>query len=191
MHHGEFSDKQPDKTYDLRLMMSPDNIHNLKNCVDFGTNLNFCSYVLRWYADKNMKSKVFELGKLCPEELNQLVQTDRSFQELSWINNVRSDSYQDARDILLNNACTDLWEKEASLSLAKLTNMLSLSMTGSGNDHIHEIENGLTLISAQRMLQEGDSDSHYDVMSADELIVLATKKISLGADIEEVKQFGE
>lgn len=192
MHRGPFSDKQPDETYDIRLMLrhSPDSMHNLKDCVDFTTKKNFRSYVLQWYADKGMKSKVFELGKECPDELNQIVQSNRSFSELSWINGVRSCSFQSARDNLLNNAATDLWEKETSLSLAKLSNNLA-TKSGSGNDRGEEINNGLTLVNVQRMLQEGDSDSGKEVMSADELISLATRKIQSGVDLEDVNNFGK
>ena len=191
MHRGQFSDKQPDETYDLRIMLqySPDSMHNLKDCVDFGTKLNFRSYVLRWYADKGMKSKVFELGKECPDELNQLVHSDRSFSEMSWINDVRSCSFQSARDGLLNNASINLWEKETNLSLAKLSNKLAAK--SGGNDRVAEINNGLTLVAVQRVLQEDGSDSSTDVMSAEELISLATSKIKSGVDLDEVKNFGE
>lgn len=189
IHRGLFSDKQPDETYDLRLMLqhSPDSIHNLSDSVDFQSKLNFCSFVLRWFADKGMTSKVFELGKECPRELGQLIQTDSAFQESSWVNSIRCGSYDSATDSLLKNTSTELWEKETSLSLAKLTSKVS----SSGGDHNAQIDNGLTLIATQRMLQDDDSDAENDVLSAEELIHLATRKINSGADFEEVKNFGE
>ena len=190
MHRGPFSDKKPDKTYDIRLMLqhSSDSIHNLRDSVDFRSKLNFCSYVLRWYADKGMKSKVFELGKECPRELSQLIQSDSAFHESSWVNSIRCGAYDSARDNLLNNSSSGLWEKEASLSLAKLTDKL---FSGARGEHDAQIDNGLNLIDAQRSLQEDDSDDENDVMSAEELIHLATRKINSGADIEEVKNFGK
>lgn len=191
MYRGPFSDKQPDETYDLRLMLQylPESTHNLENSVDFATKMNFRSFVLRWYAEKGMKSKVFELGRECPNELSQLVQSDRSFTELSWVDGVRSNSsFKSARECLLNNSTTDLWEKETSLGIAKLINKLCVP---TGGDRSDEINDSLTLVSAQRILQEDDSDSNSEVMSAGELIALAASKIKSGARPEDVQDFSE
>lgn len=187
MHNGSFSNKEADKSYDLRLLLqySPDCAYNLKDSVDFGTKLNFRAYSLRFYANKGLKSKVFELGKECPDELNQLV-TDHTLQDMSWINSIRLGSYPSARDGLLNNACDSLWEKETNLSIAKLSNLLA---TDEGGHHNLEIQKRSALVSAQHFFQ--DTDSYFDaVMSADELIALARSKISVGSDIEEIKDFG-
>ena len=187
MHCGSFSHKQADKAYDLRplLQYSPDCAYNLKDSVDFRTKLNFRGYVLRFYANKGLKSKVFELGHECPDELNQLV-TDHTLQDMSWINSIRFGLYPSARDGLLNNACDSLWEKETNLSLAKLSNVLA---PDASSDHNSEIQNRLALVSAQHFLQE--TDSYYNaVMSADELIALARSKINLGSHMEEIKDFG-
>jgi hypothetical protein len=193
MYRGPFSDKRPDETYDLRLMLqhSPNSVYDLRDCIDFETKLNFRSYVLRWYADKGMKSKVLELGKECPGELSRLVQADRSFQDLTWITSIRSGSFRDARDCLLNHSSSDLWEKDISLSMAKLANKLAVSTSGPGDNRAAEIDNGLVLVSAQRTLQGSDTESGHRVMSADELITLATSKINAGNDFEAVTHFGE
>jgi hypothetical protein len=75
--------------------------------------------------------------------------------------------------------------------MAKLANKLAVSTSGPGDNRAAEIDNGLVLVSAQRTLQGSDTESGHRVMSADELITLATSKINAGNDFEAVTHFGE
>ncbi|KAL7522786.1 hypothetical protein ACHAWX_007515 [Stephanocyclus meneghinianus] len=200
MHRGPFSDKQPDETYDLRLMLrtSSENAYaHLHGSVDFATGLDFCRYVLRWYSIQGLQAMVFELGKECPDALDQHLRTDPSTSEWSWINELRTGSYESAIDGLLNNKSNVIWEKETYLSLAKLANKLAISSSTTPDlvgRRTAAIENGLTLISAQRSLQAnivGDSDPDNEVMSASELIAFAINNIKSECDLEERRGFGE
>jgi hypothetical protein len=193
MHRGPFSDKAPDETYDLRLMLQSSNespYTYLHNSVDFSTGLDFCSFVLGWYASEGLKSKVLELGKECPGALAQHLRNDRSMSELSWINDVRSGSYENATNGLLNSSSDDLWEKETNLSFAKLANKLALSTPNTAREmsRTATIEDGLTLTSVQRCLHAEELDQ--SVMSAGELISLAINKVKSTADTEARKSYG-
>eukprot|EP00804_Cyclotella_cryptica_P014678 CCRYP_012690-RA/>CCRYP_012690-RA protein AED:0.02 eAED:0.02 QI:155/1/1/1/1/1/5/288/1249 len=198
MHQGPFSDKQPDETYDLRLMLnaSCENTYaHLHKSVDFTTGLDFCCYVLHWYANQGLQSKVFELGKECPDALDRHLRTDPRASEWAWINDLRTGSYESATSGLLNITSNVIWEKETNLSLAKLANKLALSSpttSGAVGGRTTVIENGLTLISAQRSLQANiidNSDPDNEVMSASDLIAFAIEKIKSGNDLEETRGF--
>ncbi len=58
---GPFADEKADERYDLRQMIlnsSPDSPYrHLHQSRDYNTGLSFCSYVLRWYADRGFFSE--------------------------------------------------------------------------------------------------------------------------------------
>ena len=57
---GPYSDKEADERYDLRLMMSntsttdSESYAPLHSSRDYQTDLSFCTFVLRWYADRGL-----------------------------------------------------------------------------------------------------------------------------------------
>eukprot|EP00970_Alexandrium_tamarense_P003002 scaffold430_cov187-Alexandrium_tamarense.AAC.11 len=199
LFQGPFSDLEPDETYDIRAMMSTSSdspYANLHQSRDYQTGLGFCDYVFRWYADRGSHPEVFELGKECPATLTRYLRTDDRLSNLAWLQDLRTGSYDDATYGAMSNLTSPvlpsrdsdgpmgLWEKEQMLSIAKLSNMRVKSPNS-------VIENGLTLINAQRVLQDEDIDGHGSevAMTADDLLVLAVNKIKASQDVDECKRF--
>mmetsp|Transcript_20644 Transcript_20644/g.43398 ORF Transcript_20644/g.43398 Transcript_20644/m.43398 type:complete len:1312 (+) Transcript_20644:68-4003(+) len=205
---GPFSDQEADERYDIRPMLSNTSsgspyVH-LHKTRDYRTGLPFCGYVLRWYADRGFYAEVFELGKKCPNDLTRYVRNDDRLSELAWIQDLRVGGHDQATVGLLSlnspllfgdkqEGSMGLWEKDQMMSLAKLSNKLASAKTANpafGGQRNALIENSLTLISAQRILQEGTEVGDEVALKVDDLLRLACEKINTAHDIDEMKRFG-
>lgn len=83
-----------------------------------------------------------------------------------------------------------LWEKDTHLSLAKLSNKLASAKTNRGgsadsNQRKTLIDNSLTLISAQRILQEDTEMGDEIALKEDDLLCLALERIQSAGDVDE------
>ena len=84
-----------------------------------------------------------------------------------------------------------LWEKDQIMSLAKLSNKLAGAKNPAAVDIRSElIENSLTLISAQRILQEDTEQGGEIALKEEDLLRLAVEKIQSSRDGEDIKRFG-
>ena len=84
-----------------------------------------------------------------------------------------------------------LWEKDQIMSLAKLSNKLAGAKNPAAVDIRSElIENSLTLISAQRILQEDTEQGGEIILKEEDLLRLAVEKIQSSRDGEDIKRFG-
>lgn len=84
-----------------------------------------------------------------------------------------------------------LWEKDQMLSLAKLSNKLAGAKNPAAVDIRSElIENSLTLISAQRILQEDTEQGGEIILKEEDLLRLAVEKIQSSRNGEDIKRFG-
>jgi hypothetical protein len=86
-----------------------------------------------------------------------------------------------------------LWEKDQMLSLAKLSNKLavakSASRTSAHDQRTKRIENSLTLVSAQRILQEDSELGDEIALNENDILRLAVEKIQSSQDMDEIKRF--
>ena len=77
------------------------------------------------------------------------------------------------------------------MSLAKLSNKLAGAKNPAAVDIRSElIENSLTLISAQRILQEDTEQGGEIILKEEDLLRLAVEKIQSSRDGEDIKRFG-
>lgn len=85
-----------------------------------------------------------------------------------------------------------LWEKDQIMSLAKLSNKLAGAKNPAAVDikRSELIENSLTLISAQRILQEDTEQGGEIALKEEDLLRLAVEKIQSSRDGEDIKRFG-
>lgn len=88
-----------------------------------------------------------------------------------------------------------LWEKEQMMSLAKLSNKLAAANDGTYSKVVDQsaesIENNLTLISAQRSLQEENDDVDNEAaLDEDEILKLVVEKMQSSSDADEIERFG-
>jgi len=205
---GPFSDKEADMRYDLRPMLSntssTSTYAHLHQSRDYRTGLPFCGYVLRWYADRGLFPDVFELGKNCPHDLTRYVRNDDRMSDLAWIQHLQVGAHEQATVGLLSltspvlfgdkkDDVMGLWEKDQLTSLAKLSNKLASAKSANRTVGIQRnqlIANTLTLLSAQRILQEDTEVGDEVALKADDLLRLATEKITASRDVDEIKRFG-
>ena len=82
------------------------------------------------------------------------------------------------------------------LSLAKLSNMRARKLASAkytadpaAGDQREMIENGLTLITAQRILQEDTERGDEMALSQSDLVKLACEKIESARDVDEIRRF--
>ncbi|KAL9185223.1 hypothetical protein ACHAXT_003000 [Thalassiosira profunda] len=202
MHRGPFCDKEPDERYDLRPMLSnaaaESPYAHLHESPDFRTGLPFCAYVFRWYANREMYPEVFELGKNCPHDLMRYVRNDGRLSDMAWVQHLRVGAHEQATVGLLGQASPDdgsmgLWEKDVDVSLAKLSNKLASAKSSNhavASQRTALIESSLTLISAQRILQEDTELGDEIALPADDLLRLACEKIQSATDVDDIKRFG-
>jgi len=213
---GPYSNEDADERYDLRTMIantSSDSPYaHLHRSRDYRTGLSFCGYVLRWYADRGLHPEVFELGKNCPHDLTRYVRNDDRLSNLAWLQHLRVGGHEQATVGLLSlttpilfggdkqvgGGTADkmgLWEKDQMMSLAKLSNKLASAKSTNptavdGNHRNTLIENSLTLISAQRILQEDTELGDEIALKEDDLLRLAVEKIQSSRDVDEIKRYG-
>ena len=201
---GPFSDEQADETYDLRPMMSSNESQaHLHESRDYKTGLAFCSYVLQWFVDRGFYPEVFELGKNCPHDLTRYVRNDGRLSNLAWIQDLRTGGHSQATVGLLSSVTSpvlfgdkegriSLWEKDQMLSLAKLSNKLASAKNPAAVEENRDtlIENNLTLISAQKMLQQDTEQGDEVALNEEDLIRLSVEKIQASGDVEDIKKFG-
>ena len=87
-----------------------------------------------------------------------------------------------------------LWEKEQMMSLAKLTNKLAVVNDGLHSNVVEQraesIKNSLSLISAQKILQEDDQLGNEIALDDDEILKLAVEKIQSSSDTDNMTIFG-
>ena len=85
-----------------------------------------------------------------------------------------------------------LWEKDQIMSLAKLSNKLAGAKNPAAVDKERSelIENSLTLISAQRILQEDTEQGGEIALKEEDLLRLAVEKIQSSRDGDDIKRFG-
>lgn len=146
---------------------------------------------------QSQRMPVFELGKNCPHDLTRYVRNDDRLSDLAWIQHLQSGAHEQATNGLLSltspilfpndeEGAMGLWEKDLTLSVAKLSNKLSAG----GGQRSDLIENGLTLVSAQRDLQEGNEFGDEIALKGNDLLHLAVEKINSAKDLEEIGKFG-
>lgn len=205
-----FQQSLPDKTanerYDLRSMMTNSSLDSpyahLHQTRDHRMGLSFCTYVLRWYADRGFFPEVFELGKCCHQDLSRYIRNDDRLSNLAWVQHLRVGAHEQATVGLLGllsptsvgkESSMTLWEKDQMLSLAKLSNKLAVSKSASRTRALDQrtqmIENGLTLIGAQKILQEDTAMGDEVVLDENDLLRLAVEKIQSSDDLEKIKRF--
>ena len=157
-----------------------------------------------------LRDLVFELGKNCPHDLTRYVRNDDRISQLAWIQHLRMGSHEQATVGLLSIASPvlfgvdkeqdggaggSLWEKDQMMSLAKLSNKLASAKftnparSADGLRRTALIENSLTLISAQRILQEDTEMGDEVALKEDSLLRLAVEKIHSSRDVDEIKRF--
>ena len=146
---------------------------------------------------------VFELGKNCPHDLTRYVRNDSRLSNLAWVQNLRVGGHEQATVGLLSvtspvlfgdkDGDMSLWEKDQMLSLAKLSNKLAGAKNPAAVDITERsalIENSLTLISAQRILQEDTEQGGEIALKEEDLLRLAVEKIQSSRNGEDIKRFG-
>ena len=147
-------------------------------------------------------SLVFELGKSCPHDLTRYVRNDDRLSNLAWVQQLRVGGHEQATVGLMSvntpvlfgdkEGPMSLWEKDQMMSLAKLSNKLALAKNPNAEVDTRslQIENSLTLISAQKILQEDTTHGDEVVLKEDDLLRLAVGKIQSSRDVDEIKRFG-
>lgn len=147
---------------------------------------------------------VFDLGKSCPHDLTRYVRNDNRLSDLAWIQQLRDGGHEQATVGLLSvntpllfdenqQGEMGLWEKDQLMSLAKLSNKLAGAKSSNSavvSQRNDLIENNLTLVSAQRILQEGSEMGDEIALKDDDLLRLALEKIESARDLDELKRFG-
>lgn len=84
-----------------------------------------------------------------------------------------------------------LWENDLLMSLSKLASAKSTNLTVVDGERRKDlIDNRLTLVSAQRILQKDTEQGDEIALSGDCLLRLAVEKISSARDVDEIKKFG-
>jgi hypothetical protein len=164
---------------------------------NFSSTFNFSTSL-------NMHSSVFELGKNCPHDLTRYVRNDNDHRlsNLAWIQHLRVGGHELATVGLLDitspllfskESRMSLWEKDQIMSLAKLSNKLadakSANRTTAQVQRTKTIENGLTLLSAQRILQEDAELGDEIALDENDILKLAVEKIQSSQDVDEIKRF--
>ena len=71
---------------------------------DMETGMPFSLYVLKWHVDRGYMGHVFQYGKHCPLELNQLIHNEETLKPYRWIHSVRQGDYNSATDSLFHGA---------------------------------------------------------------------------------------
>jgi hypothetical protein len=145
---------------------------------------------------------VFELGKHCPHDLTRYVRNDDRLLNLAWIQHLRVGGHEQATVGLVGltspvlfgkETVMSLWEKDQMTSLAKLSNKLAIAKSASrSNAHDQRtktIENSLTLVSAQRILQEDAELGDEIALDERDILRLAVEKIESSQDVDEIKRF--
>ena len=143
---------------------------------------------------------VFELGKNCPHDLTRYVRNDDRLFDLAWVQQLRDGGHEQATVGLLSlnkpllfgdkrEGTMGLWEKNQMMSLAKLSNKLATAKTTNpavDNQRGEMIDDNLTLISAQTILQEDTELGDEIALKADDLVRLALEKMESARDIDEM-----
>jgi hypothetical protein len=145
---------------------------------------------------------VFELGKHCHHDLTRYVRNDDRLMNLAWIQQLRVGGHEQATVGLLGltspilfgkETAMSLWEKDQMMSLAKLSNKLAIeksaSRTTAHDQRTKTIENILTLVSAQRILQEDAELGDEIALDESDILRLAVEKIQSSQDVDEIKRF--
>ena len=165
-------------------------------------SFEYSLFALQITAAHHLVFLVFELGKNCPHDLTRYVRNDSRLSNFAWVQNLRVGGHEQATLGLLSVSspvlCGDkegdmtLWEKDQMMSLAKLSNKLAGAKNTAAVDIERSalIENSLTLISAQRILQEDTEQGGEIALKEEDLLRLAVEKIQSSRDVDDTKRFG-
>lgn len=130
------------------------------------------------------------------------VRNDDRIADFAWIQQLRVGGDQQATAGLLSlnspvlfgdeqGGGMGLWEKDQLMSLAKLSNKLAGAKVARVDVNRNDlIENTLTLISAQRILQEDTALGDEIALEAEDLLILVGEKIASARNVDEIKKFG-
>ena len=160
--------------------------------VDPPSGLTFPQFVLKRYADLGLQGVLLDLGRLCPSDLETFVEEDKRMADHRWIVRVRSDKYGAGRDGLVDvvkdgSGGQSLSDRELTLSLAKLCNSIDAPSSGAIAAKGQAVDDGLTLLSVQRLLADGDQPDADRPMRPNELLSIVQTKVAaaVGGDAEE------
>ena len=153
--------------------------------IDPPTGLTFPHYVFKRYVDLGLQGVALDLGRLCPSHLAVFVEEDGRMADHRWIIRVRSNRHGSARDGLIDVVKDGFGgqtvaDRELTLSLAKLCNGLEASSSVSAmKEKGQTIEDGLTLVSVQRLLYEQGLRSSTNTDVDDERPLRPTELLNL------------
>jgi hypothetical protein len=138
---------------------------------DVETGMLFGLYVLRWHSDRGYIGHVLRYGKLCPQELSQLIHNDATLRPFRWIHAVRQGDYNGATESLYGLSqlpFTSIKDVKNSLCIASMTSLIVVKELPTGTlresaiNRQGLIENKLTLVDVQKDLlgeDEGNDDT--------------------------------
>ena len=160
--------------------------------VDPPSGLTFPQFVLKRYADLGLHGVLLDLGRLCPSDLETFVEEDKRMADHRWIVRVRSEKYGGGRDGLVDvvkdgSGGQSFSDRELTLSLAKLCNSIGAPSLGAVAAKGQTVDDGLTLLSVQRLLADGDQTDADRPMRPNELLSIVQTKVaaSVGGNAEE------
>jgi Non-repetitive/WGA-negative nucleoporin C-terminal len=152
---------------------------------DVETGLSFPSYVLKWQLKHGYLGHLFQFGKLCPTELNALINQEETLKPLRWIHYVRRGDFNAATESLLHAALQStipFAEAKTSFCLASMANFIveeeSVTLRDVARKRRLAISNKMELMDVQRELL-GDDVVQRDTIrlwSSERLLDLALQK---------------
>jgi len=193
--------EQPSSPYDIGPMLSHnptsdlydidnDRYASLYTQPDYNTKLTFPKFVIRWYTDRNMTSRVLELGVYCPEILTECMEDDERLSNIRWVQYIKTGNYDQASQSLMSlvNGITPLGgsgrgegsqvlpappieERQLVESLSRLSDLIQMS----NYPNPKPVNRSLELCNAQKILAKLSGNSQETLrttMSADELIAM-------------------
>ncbi len=185
----------------------------LKNRTDFETGYPFTNYVLWWYSNRGLYGNVLQLGKCCPEILQEFLKSDAGLSNFLWIHQMRERSYSDATSSLIklisngftafgtkfedeNKRCS-LQDRKLVLSLAKLSATAAASTLAKetkleDREQTAIIDDNLQLVHAQSIIMDllqrkemCDTSKTDYAMDADELLSFSLENIAKLSDVDD------
>ena len=161
--------------------------------VDPPSGLTFPQFVLKRYADLGLQGILLDLGRLCPSDLETFVEEDKRMSDHRWIVRVRSGKHGGGRDGLVDVVKDGVGgqsfaDRELTLSLAKLCNSIDAHSSTAATANGQTVEDGLTLLSVQRLLAGGDEADSERPMRPNELLsTIKTRFIIRGTPEESTR----
>jgi hypothetical protein len=126
----------------------------------------FCSYALKWHANRGLFHYVLNYGRHCPELLAQFLETDDRLRPYRWVAAVRAHKYELAATFLLDSevAGGSLSDVRRALSIAKMCSRKRRKL----------IDRKLDLVKAQEILL---GDSEASLWSPEKLLSVALERL--------------